>query len=83
MHSEKPPPAYFGIVPVQHGSDSFWVVREVDIARLPFYDFWLASAVGSTLMVDPEHAGKGLIYYYDWQAFCSLFIRTGKHRYMP
>ena len=53
MHSEKPPPAYFGIVPVQHGSDSFWVVREVDIARLPFYDFWLASSAGSTMMVDP------------------------------
>lgn len=53
------------------------LVKEDDIKKLPFYEFWLESAKGSTYpMIDNE----AYIYLYDWESFSRLFIKTGKHR---
>ena len=77
--------AFFGIKPVRYKSTSsdqfYWLVREVDIETLPFYDFWKESAFGSTCMPDEQNPGKSLVYVHDWEAFCKLFIKTGKHRF--
>lgn len=54
------------------------LIRESDIAKLPFYDFWRESARGSTL---PIFDDESYVYLHDWEAFCRLFIKTGKHRY--
>ena len=77
--------AFFGIKPVRYKSTTsdqfYWLVREVDIETLPIYDFWKESAFGSTCMPDEQHPGKSLVYVHDWEAFCKLFIKTGKHRF--
>ena len=77
--------AFFGIKPVRYKSTSsdnfYWLVREVDLERLPFYKFWKESAFGSTCMVDEQNLGKSLVYVHDWENFCKLFIKTGKHRF--
>ena len=81
--------SYFGVKPVKYeyiqpdenGEACYiWLVREVDIEKLPFYDFWKESARGSTCMADEDHQGKMLIYVHDWEAFCRLFITTGRNR---
>ena len=58
--------AFFGIKPVRYKSTSsdnfYWLVREVDLERLPFYKFWKESAFGSTCMVDEQNLGKSLVY---------------------
>lgn len=54
------------------------LVAEADIARLPFYEFWRASAAGSAMMV---RDGQTYVPLSDWEAFCRLFIATGRHRY--
>ena len=64
---------FFG-VPVLEGK----LIRESDIAKLPFYDFWRESARGSTL---PIFDDESYVYLHDWEAFCRLFIKTGRHRY--
>lgn len=64
---------FFGL-PVLDGK----LVREADIAKLPFYDFWRESALGST---QPIIDGQSYVYLHDWEAFCRLFIKTGRHRY--
>ncbi|PRM97581.1 hypothetical protein [Aliarcobacter cryaerophilus] len=52
-------------------------IKEADIKKLPFYEFWKESAKGSTYCkIDNE----AYIYLIDWESFCHLFIRTGKHR---
>lgn len=56
------------------------LVAESDIARLPFYDFWRESHKGSAMMLKD---GKTFVYLHDWEAFCRLFITTGRHRFMP
>lgn len=63
------------------------VVRYSDIEKLPFFDFWSASHVGSGMMELTERQGiegevieKG-VYLHDWIAFSQRFIQTGKHRY--
>lgn len=63
---------YFG-VPVIKGK----FVRESDISKLPFYEFWGDSRIGSSCIRDGNDT---LIYLHDWEAFSLLFIRTGKHR---
>jgi len=55
-------------------------IREEDIKKLPFYEFWKESAKGSTYIID-EKLGN-LIFLYDWESFSKEFIKTGKHRYM-
>lgn len=77
------PPSYFGIKPffIPSGSQGCWFVKEVDIEKLPFYEFWKESTVGSGAFPDNENPGKSLIFFADWRAFCHLFIKTGKHRY--
>ncbi|KIN66143.1 hypothetical protein Z946_622 [Sulfitobacter noctilucicola] len=58
------------------------MVREADIARLPFYDFWRDSSRGSAALVDPK-TDTHLVYLHDWEAFAKLLIETGRHRFMP
>ena len=65
--------SYFGVEVID---DAF--VSQEAIESLPFYDFWLESASGSTMLsID----NKNYIYLHDWEAFCKLFIKTGKHRH--
>lgn len=71
--------SYFGVSVVQVGNMSCVPLQEIE--RLPFYAFWLESARGTTLLIHPE-TNENLVYLYDWEAFCSLFIRTGRHRFM-
>lgn len=80
--------AFFGIKPVKYKSNGYegsvnyyWLVREIDVKRLPFYDFWKENALGSTCFADEQNPGKSLIYVHDWEAFCKLFIKTGKHKF--
>lgn len=68
---------YFGL-PVVEGK----YVRGSDIKKLPFYEFWRKSSIGSTYTSDPE-TGEDLIYLDDWERFSRLFIETGRHRMMP
>ena len=67
---------YFGLVVVDGK-----FVREADIRRLPFADFWAESACGST-MVEDSRTGESFVYLHDWERFSRLFIETGRHRYM-
>ena len=54
------------------------LVKENDIKKLPFYDFWYESAKGSTyVIIDDEE----YIYLTDFESFSKLFIKTGKHRF--
>ena len=53
------------------------VVMERHIAELPFYLFWRDSSIGSAQsLID----GQAAVFLHDWNAFCRLFVRTGKHR---
>lgn len=54
------------------------LVSEDDIKKLPFYEFWSESALGSTYV---KKNGINYIYLTDWESFCRLFIHTGKHRF--
>ncbi|RNF34038.1 hypothetical protein [Paracoccus methylarcula] len=65
---------FFGL-PVVRG-----LVRQSDIEALPFWEFWLESAAGSTILRDST-TGEQMIYLHDWERFCRLFIATGRHRY--
>ncbi len=71
--------SYFGVSVVKVGNMS--CVPQQEIERLPFYAFWLESARGSTLLIHPETDEK-LVYLHDWEGFATLFIQTGKHRFM-
>ena len=54
------------------------LVKENDIKKLPFYDFWLDSSKGSTYaIIDDEE----YINLSDFESFSKLFIKTGKHRF--
>lgn len=57
-------------------------VREADIARLPFADFWRDSAIGSTMIGHPG-TDEHFVYLHDWERFAEMFISTGRHQYMP
>lgn len=73
-----PETACFG-VPVMRpvGQRDFPVIMEHHIAALPFYPFWRDSSIGSAQsLID----GQAAIFLHDWNAFCRLFVRTGKHR---
>ena len=54
------------------------LVKENDIKKLSFYDFFRESMKGSTYL---EIDGINYIYLKDWENFCNLFIETGKHRF--
>ena len=64
---------YFGIEIFENN-----LVSEDEITKLPFYEFWNESMLGSTYLVKN---GKNYIYLTDWESFCRLFIETGKHRF--
>ena len=73
-----PETACFG-VPVMRpaGRGDCPVVMERHIAELPFYPFWRDSSIGSAQsLID----GQAAVFLHDWNAFCRLFVRTGKHR---
>ena len=73
-----PETACFG-VPVMRpaGQGDCPVVMERHIAELPFYSFWRDSSIGSAQsLID----GQTAVFLHDWNAFCRLFVRTGKHR---
>lgn len=57
------------------------LVREADIMRLPFAEFWRESSVGSTTLGHPD-SNNHFVYLHDWERFAELFIRTGRHRFM-
>ena len=64
---------YFGLE-IHQGN----LVKENDIKKLPFYDFWYESAKGSTYaIIDDEE----YIYLTDFESFSKLFIETGKNRF--
>ena len=64
---------YFGLE-IHQGN----LVKENDIKKLPFYDFWLDSSKGST---QPIIDNEGYVYLSDFENFSKLFIETGKHRF--
>ena len=73
-----PETACFG-VPVMRpaGQGDYPVVMEHHIAALPFYPFWRDSSIGSAQsLID----GQAAVFLHDWNAFCRLFVRTGRHR---
>ena len=53
-------------------------VKESDIKKLPFYDFWLESSKGSGMLVKDSEI---LVFLNDWENFSRLFISSGKHRW--
>lgn len=53
-------------------------VKKSDIEKLPFYEFWEASAKGSTCGVFNDET---YVYLHDWERFCYSFILHGSHRY--
>lgn len=72
IHIKRPKITYFGLQVNSKG------VKYSDIEKLPFFDFWLESAIGSSM---PTVDGEPTVFFHDWGAFCELFIKTGKHRY--
>ncbi len=56
-------------------------VKLSDIEKLPFAAFWRESACGSAMRVND--AGDTLVYPHDWVACAQLFIKTGRHRWLP
>ncbi|WP_455512179.1 hypothetical protein [Neisseria lactamica] len=73
-----PETACFGVLVVRPaGQGDCPVVKERHIAELPFYSFWRDSSIGSAQsLID----GQAAVFLHDWNAFCRLFVRTGKHR---
>ena len=63
---------YFGLDVYNAG------VKKSDIEKLPFYDFWNDSAVGSTCAIIDDEI---YVYLHDWENFCRSFIKHGTHRY--
>ncbi|EEG24934.1 Uncharacterised protein [Eikenella corrodens] len=74
-----PETAYFGVPVIRPaGQSDCPVVMERHIAALPFYPFWRDSSIGSAQsLID----GQTAVFLHDWNAFCRLFVRTGKHRH--
>ncbi|SUA15409.1 Uncharacterised protein [Neisseria lactamica] len=73
-----PETACFGVPVVRPaGQGDCPVVMERHIAELPFYPFWRDSSIGFAQNLIDEQAA---IFLHDWNAFCRLFVRTGKHR---
>ena len=54
-------------------------ILESDIKKLPFYNYWLESSIGSGVAI-LENNEIG-IWLTDWEEFSKLFIKTGKHRF--
>ena len=52
--------------------------KESDIKKLPFYEFWKASATGSTCAL---FNGETYVYLHDWESFCYSFVLHGTHRH--
>jgi hypothetical protein len=68
---------YFGLE--VHAEPFGPCVRLEDVQQLPFYEFWLEAAKGSTLGIN--HAGLQCVYLRDWEQFATQFINTGTHRH--
>ena len=74
---DEPDQTYFGLDIVREK-----LIRERDIATLPFYDFWRDSSRGSAMLHDTQ-TDETFVYLHDWKAFSQLFIETGRHRHIP
>ena len=74
-----PETACFGVPVIRPaGQDRCPIVMERHIAALPFYPFCQDSSIGSAQsMIDRQTA----VFLHYWNAFCRLFIRTGRHRH--
>lgn len=81
MREQAKQKTYFGL---EMFSNSYCPrVKESDIKKLLFYEFWLKKSLGSTqgVLVDEsgkEIDGERLVYLHDWGKFCRIFINTGK-----
>ena len=64
---------YFGL-PIYEKN----LVKKEDIEKLPFYEFWEESSLGSTMLIRDNEV---FIYLSDWENFSKLFIEKGVHRY--
>ncbi len=53
-------------------------VRMEDIKKLPFYDIWFESAMGSTMGISEEHGS--MVYLHDWVNFSRAYISNGEVR---
>ena len=73
---DEPEHTYFGLEVIRET-----LVRESDIAVLPFYNFWNDSSRGSTVVVNSK-TDENLVPLSDWRAFSLLFIETGQRRFM-
>lgn len=73
--SKPPARTFFGLAIVDGNK-----VRHSDIEKLPFFEFWLESAIGSGMPIDGK-TGETLVWLHDWENFCKLFITTGTHRF--
>lgn len=51
-------------------------VRMEDIKKLPFYDIWLESAMGSTMGISEEYGS--MVYLHDWVNFSRGYIAHGE-----
>lgn len=72
---------YFG-VNIYRYSNMTGVI-ESEIKKLPFFQFWRDSSLGSTCILFENGNDKDtFVYLQDWVNFCKMFIETGKHRYM-
>lgn len=72
--------SYFGIY-IYDFKGHIGVLRS-DIEKLPFFEFWEKSSIGSTCLYIQD-SNDSLVYLHDWVSFCKFFIETGKYWFMP
>ena len=54
------------------------LIKLDDIKKLPFFDLFKESMVGSTYLLEEN---VEYIYLHDWENFCKHFIKNGESRY--
>ncbi len=68
------PKTYFGLQTYKLLNGK--IVKQSDIAKLPFCALWQEKSAGSTILpLDDNDFG---IYLHDWEKFCRIFIKTGE-----
>ncbi|WP_301885265.1 hypothetical protein [Neisseria uirgultaei] len=68
--------SYFGL-PIVYTpeQDNAPAVSEADIAKLPFYTYWLTTCASD---VYPLADGTHVVHLTDWEAFCRRLVLTGR-----
>lgn len=74
---DEPKRTFFGVL-IANGD----MIREADIATLPFYDFWRKGPTGIIRPVDFKTRER-FVYLHDWKTFSKIFVATGRHRPVP